>query len=367
MDFTEEEKQKLVEAYQQLHIKPKADTKDDLVTWMRQYVTSLGDPTSDVGAKVAAQDNKMKVTESGATNMVTQKEILPRIPIFSGSTPLKSDHVPFEVWHYELQCLVKQKRFSDQAILNAARLSLRGDASKVAVRLGTDATISELIEKMRYLFGTIDSGEELLARFYAAVQTENETVVQWSFRLEDLMEPAIQAGLFTRDSAKEAMRSKFWSGLKHPLRELSNHKYDQIKDYEHLLVEVRKLEKSLNLDDSKSTKQKPAARTNLHHTDSQPDQGASSNATHGEGLTMVQQMKALQAQVTEMATQFGHFKASQQHQQRKTQCWRCGKYGHVQSRCRNNALPLNQYRPAARGTCWQPNPMPQSQAKYQKD
>ena len=101
------------------------------------------------------------------------------------------------------------------------------------------------MNKMKPLYGDIESGEELLAKFYSASQDEDESVVAWSCRLEDFMDSAIQAGHFTRQTSQDTLHGKFWSGFKYPLKELSSHKFDQIKDYENLLVEIRKIENSL--------------------------------------------------------------------------------------------------------------------------
>ena len=347
MDFTADEQEQLVRVCKELGTKPKFDSKEDFVAWMETYVKSL----NREGQTVKTEETS--VADAAATPSLVKKELLPRIPIFSGTCPVKSDHVPFEVWHYELQCLVKQKRFSEQSILNAARLSLRGDASKVAVRLGTDVTVQQLVDKMKNLYGTIDSGEELLARFYSASQEPTESVVQWSCRLEDLMEPAIQAKHFNRETAKEPMRNKFWGGLKHPLKELSSHKFDRIDVYEDLLVEVRKIEKSLETESNLSKSKGFNAKQHCHQTSEDPvaTEDRSNNEVKDDTNVMLQQ---LQAQVTELSVQVNLLST-----RRQPKCWKCGKIGHVQSVCRNTSLPLNRYRPVVRGNRWQETPRPQ--------
>jgi hypothetical protein len=356
MEFTEMEQTQLVNVCKELGSKPKFDSKDDFIKWMREFISA-----QDSAAEVKP-DGSVLVAAQGNNSTGITKEVLPRVPIFSGSTPTKSDHVPFEVWYHELQCLLKQKKYSTQTILNAARLSLRGEASKVAVRLGTEATVEQLIEKIRHLYGSVDSGEELLAKFYSANQTKDETVVQWSCRLEDLMAAALQAGHFAGDSSREVLRSKFWGGLKHPLRELSSHKFDQIADYEKLLVEVRKIENSLSPNDDSSVTVQP--KKGKVHT----QQAATTEAVKGAEVASVSAatdnfaiLQQLQAQVSAMATELQKLKPSEPSRppSRKPKCWRCGKYGHMQSACRNVHLPLNSHRPALRGDSWSQTPKSQ--------
>ena len=57
------------------------------------------------------------------------------------------------------------------------------------MRLETEVTLSQLMNKMKRLYGDIESGEELLAKFYFVSQ--DEAVVAWPCRLEDFMDSAI--------------------------------------------------------------------------------------------------------------------------------------------------------------------------------
>ena len=359
MDFTSDEKDLLVRTCQELGSKPKFDNKEDFINWMREYLSSqASESVSSEGTKATVDTVKHESS--------TVKPHLPRVPIFSGSVPMKADHVPYEVWNYELQCLLQGKQYSPEAILNAARLSLRGEASRVAVRLGTEATITELMDKMKRLYGSVEVGHQVLANFYSATQNSDESVVQWSFRLEELMDQAIQSGQFKRAESQEALRSKFWNGLKPALKDLSGHKFDTIQSYETLLVEMRKLEATTATDLTRSNtklktvsskvNQMQTARTDMKHSENAV---AAASTSSMELTSMIQQ---LQAQVHNMSAKMDQLErnaASASQQRKKPTCWRCGKLGHTQSVCRNTSLPLNGFR-STPGGMWGPStPKPQ--------
>jgi len=236
MEFSDEEIAQLVTRFKEIGIKPKADTKQDFLQWMSAVSAAQGD---DGEVEVKQEDAKPQL----ANTIV--KENTPRIPIFTGAAPTKAEHVAFEVWQYEVKCLVRSKRYSEEVILHAMRLSLRGEASKVAVRLGETVTVEQLLQRMRNLYGNVYVGQDVLAAFYSAHQEKDETVVAWSCRLEDLMQQAIVAKKLSVTDRDEALRAKLWSGLRKEFREISGHKYDSINEYDKLLVELRKIEKDL--------------------------------------------------------------------------------------------------------------------------
>lgn len=330
MDFTQEEKDQLATVFGELGVKPKADTKEDLVQWMNSFV----DTQREGGApQLKKEDQKPTVTNT------VVKENTPRIPIFSGAAPTKAEHVAFEVWQYEVNCLVRGKRYSEEVILQAMRQSLRGEASKVAVRLGEEVTVDQLLQRMRNLYGSVSVGQDVLAAFYSAHQEKDENVVTWSCRLEDLMQQAIVEKKFDVKDRNEALRAKLWSGLRQEFREISGHKYDSIDDYDKLLVELRKIEKDMIVTTDGSAKSKKAQ---VH-----------SAQTEDEDLRSM--VKQLQSKFDEFAKQNSSSRTSKPPE---ITCWLCGQVGHVKAGCRKGNL--NRSRSLGRGN------QPAGAAKPQK-
>ena len=172
--------------------------------------------------------------------VVTQSQ-WPKLPNFSGSQPGKNE-VAYDEWQYEVKCLMSQKIHTDGAILQSTRRSLHGEPGRVVMRLGPLASVQDILHKLDGIYGIVERGETLLGDFYSATQGDEEDVVAWSCRLEDLLDKAKGKGLVNDSGADEMLRTKFWLGLRPSLRDASSHKFDSCKQYDDLRVALRIIE-----------------------------------------------------------------------------------------------------------------------------
>ena len=76
----------------------------------------------------------------------------------------------------------------------AIRRSLRGDAGKVAMRLGPEANVDDILDKMESVFGSLERGEKVLEEFYSSTQRKDEDSMAWSCRLEEIFRKAVIKG-----------------------------------------------------------------------------------------------------------------------------------------------------------------------------
>ena len=165
---------------------------------------------------------------------------IPKLSTFSGD-PSRSD-VPYEVWKFEVECLMREG-YSECVILQSIRRSLRTQASKIAMRLGPDASLTEILDKMESIHGTVDRGESLLTQFYSATQQINEDTTSWGCRLEDLLSKAVDKGKVAHKDVDEMLRNKFWTGLKQDFKDISGYLYDNCSTFDELRKEIRLIEK----------------------------------------------------------------------------------------------------------------------------
>ena len=69
----------------------------------------------------------------------------PRLSNFNGSTQKNS--TPYDVWRYEVTCLLAEHLYSTESILEAVRRSVRGGAERVLMRLGPRGDIRDILQK----------------------------------------------------------------------------------------------------------------------------------------------------------------------------------------------------------------------------
>lgn len=249
--LSEQEGKQLIEAFNKLKIKPKFDTTEDLQTWLKEY-----------GAQQTVKVEPTTTSAAATTTVTTTQQ--PRISLFYGDN-IKGE-ATYAQWVYEVKCLLLEKTHKPEALAQAIRRSLRGEASNLARRLGIGATIPQILEKFESVYGEVDTKEHLLAKFYSAKQEENEDVATWSCRLEDILSTAVDRRLVDSSNVNEMLRNMFWQGLKPVLKDISGYKFEKITDFDKLRVEIRKLEQDHLQPTTKNT-QCHVTQTNSENTE----------------------------------------------------------------------------------------------------
>ncbi|CAG2246444.1 unnamed protein product [Mytilus edulis] len=206
---------------------------------------------------------------------------LPRISAFSGDAKTGT---PYDLWRYEVQCLIKTGH-THETITMAIRRSLRGDASKVPMRLGPEATIDDIIDKMDSIYGSVDQPKALLGQFYTARQQDDEDVARWACRLEEILSKAKNRKNVTEENINDMLTSKLFDGLRPEMKNIVRYKKDTITDFHSLLKATREIENQHNL--KPSLKKKP------------PTQATSKSTTTTVENRQIQQLTALVKQLSQ--------------------------------------------------------------------
>lgn len=168
----------------------------------------------------------------------------PRIPIFSGE---EKSEVSFDVWKYEVKCIIHEKTYSDAILLQCIRGSLKGKARTLLLSLDEGVTPLGVIEKLEGVYGNVFTSETLLQQFYSENQQPNQSVAEYGMKLENLVQLAIEKGQMDQHTKNSMLRAKFWSGLRDPmLKNASRYKYDTVMDFDQLRKEIRSIELDLS-------------------------------------------------------------------------------------------------------------------------
>ncbi|KAJ8319722.1 hypothetical protein KUTeg_002721 [Tegillarca granosa] len=167
----------------------------------------------------------------------------PRLPVFSGAEDNQS--TSYEVWNFEVKCLINSQQYPEYLIAQAIRNSLRGTARNMLVSLGENATVRDILNKLDGFYGNVNTSETLMQSFYNDEQG-GETVVVYGSRLEDKLSKAIQGRSELLPARDIMLKSKFWNGLRKNLKEATSHLLDSTSDFQTLLREVRKVEQEVS-------------------------------------------------------------------------------------------------------------------------
>lgn len=202
-----------------LGLNPKYDTPEELEKWLKQIA-----------------DRK---TDTKSTTIHANQ---PKLSILYGENATKGE-VDYEQWRYKVKSLLLEETYKEDMIMQAIRRSVRCEASRILMRLGTGVDIETILEKFESVYGTVDTKEELLAKFYSAKQGESEDIIAWSFRLEDLLSRVVEQRMISHHDSDKMLRTKFWAGLRQDLKDISGFRFEVMKDFDKLRVELRKMER----------------------------------------------------------------------------------------------------------------------------
>ena len=178
-----------------------------------------------------------------ATDMASMR--VPQIPFFSGEDQ-KGD-VSFEVWKFELNCLIRECIYPNYLILQAIRKSFRGKLMDNLLTLGENASPSDILNKLESIYGICSSKEVLLQQFYLVSQFEHKSIADYSVRIENLLHRATLGRPIDASVQNEMLCAKLWNGLKDPLLKNSCcFMFETEKNSSRLMKYIRSVEQDLS-------------------------------------------------------------------------------------------------------------------------
>lgn len=170
---------------------------------------------------------------------------VPKVTYFYGSE--KKSEVSYKLWKHEVRILLKDDNYTDETKALAIRKSLRGQAGNRILHLPDEASPEDIITVLDSIYEDALAKEQLLSQFYSAKQTGTEDAADWSVRLENIMDRAIEKGVSLSGGKNQMLCQKFFNGLREKdLKVAARHLYDQSSDdFQTFRTEVRVLEQEL--------------------------------------------------------------------------------------------------------------------------
>ena len=108
--------------------------------------------------------------------------------------------------------------------------------------------MKEILHKLDILFGEVSDNGMIMQEFFNAFQLPNECARSFGCPLESMIQNAIDCGYLERSAKNDLLRNKFWTSLSsEKLKSQTRHKYDSIRDYDRLLLEIRRVEKEISI------------------------------------------------------------------------------------------------------------------------
>ena len=243
----------MIQTLRTLGFQPQVGSMADVVRLSR-IVTELQTPSSEFPGRAFDQLPRAEIHH------------YPKFSIFFGEEG--RGEVNWDTFKYEVTSVMETRNFSEEQILFGMRRALKGGASDKLRRLGPRVSLREVLEKLQSDYGTIETSESIMKKFYTCEQKANECVESFAARLEELFDKAVELkGLDRHD--RDILKQVLHSGLRRDLKLMSAYQCDKESSYDEFKGELRRLEADLKDTDTDKKPCKPAVQPEKKEEDSE--------------------------------------------------------------------------------------------------
>ena len=138
---------------------------------------------------------------------------IPSIPCFSG-TEREKDTVQFEQWFHAISNA--RRNFNEQLVRAAITKSCVGDATDAICCLLPAATLDDILERFKWLYGSVESFDTLMEEFYKIMQGKSEKVQTFVLNVERALKAIKQQHPYTmtEEDGHRHLKDHLFHGLK---------------------------------------------------------------------------------------------------------------------------------------------------------
>ena len=204
-----------------------------------ETVTTISRKDIETQTEEPTEEGTQTATEL-KTSIQDKHFYFPKFSVFSGEEPKPKTESSFDEWKYEVNCIRRDDTYKETEVAQAIRKSLKGQAKKVLLPMGTSASVSTIMDRLEGVFGNVATGESVLQEFYTATQKSDESVTAWGLRLEEILQKAVDKGHVRLDEKNDMLKTKFWRCLRSDrLKTATRIHYETMSSFELLRKKVR--------------------------------------------------------------------------------------------------------------------------------
>lgn len=230
-----DEDRKVLEAFHKMKVKPDVESKQELEEFVRrQRQRGL---EHHLGDSVPTASPRLEPASSASS--------YPKLSYFFGEG--KKGDVSWETFKFEVASVQCSGSFNRAQILFGVRRAVKGEASDIVRRLGTAATLEEVMATLEGMYGHIDSQETVMRKFYSCTQQQKESVSAYASRLEEIFSQACDLGALKRTDS-DILKRVLYQGLRKEIKQMSIYQFRTTMEYDKFKIELRQIEAEVNGD-----------------------------------------------------------------------------------------------------------------------
>lgn len=146
------------------------------------------------------------------TSDVTAQHTSLRLRSFSGKIPRPPNEPDFETWRASVKFLLDDPSVSDLSRTRRILDSLLPPAADVIKHVSPQSTPSVYLELLESVYGSVEDGEELLAKFMTMLQNQGEKPSSYLHRLQVMLSATVRRGGIAEKERDRSLLKQFCRG-----------------------------------------------------------------------------------------------------------------------------------------------------------
>nr|XP_055074659.1 uncharacterized protein LOC129454170 [Misgurnus anguillicaudatus] len=147
-----------------------------------------------------------------ATDAVSNQYVPMRLRSFSGKSPRPANEPDFETWRASVDFLLDDPSISDLSRTRKILDSLLPPAADVVKHIGSHASPLMYLGLLESVYGSVEDGDELLARYMTLLQNQGEKPSSYLHRLQVMLSATVRRGGISEAERNHYLLRQFCRG-----------------------------------------------------------------------------------------------------------------------------------------------------------